>query len=120
MVINEMNVLLELRNVKKTYFSGLLFTKEILALKDITFTLQKGEILTLVGESGSGKSTVANIILRLIKPSAGIILLHKKDIEKYTKKEYYKKVQIIFQDPFGSYNLYHKVEMTLHLAFKLH
>ena len=120
MVINEMNVLLELRNVKKTYFSGLLFTKEILALKDITFTLQKGEILTLVGESGSGKSTVANIILRLIKPSAGIILLHKKDIEKYTKKEYYKKVQIIFQDPFGSYNLYHKVDRTLHLAFKLH
>ena len=119
MITNEMDSLLELHNVKKTFISGLLFTKEILALNDISFTLQKVEILGIVGESGSAKSTVANIVLRLVKPTAGTILLDKKDIEEYTKKQYYGKVQIIFQDPFGSYNLFHKVDRALHLSFKL-
>lgn len=111
--------MLEIHNLSKIYISGLLFTKEIKALDDVSFNLRKGEIISLVGESGSGKSTVANIVLRLIKPTSGSILLNNKDIELYAKKEYYRKVQIVFQDPFGSYNLFHKVDRMLHLGFKL-
>lgn len=111
--------LLELNNISKTFISGLLFTKEIKALDDISFSLPKGKVISLVGESGSGKSTVANIILRLIKPSSGTVLLNNTDINTYSKKDFYKKVQIVFQDPFGSYNLFHKVDRMLHLSFKL-
>ena len=113
------NSVLEVNNVCKNFFSGLVFTKQICALENISFNVSKGEIVSLVGESGSGKSTVANIILRLIKPTSGTVYLKNKEIESYKKKKYYKNVQIVFQDPFGSYNLFHKVDRMLHLGFKL-
>ena len=115
----ESSDILDVRNLNKTFISGLLFTKQIYALNDVTFSLQKGEILSIVGESGSGKSTTANVILRLVKPTSGTVLLDGKDIQRYRKKEYYKRVQVIFQDPFGSYNLFHKVDRVLHMSFKL-
>lgn len=118
-MLENKETILKVQNLSKTFTSGLLFTKEIYALQDVSFNLQKGEILALVGESGSGKSTTANIILRLIIPSQGTVYLHHTDIIKYTKKEYYKRVQVVFQDPFASYNLFHKVDRTLHMAFKL-
>lgn len=111
--------ILQVQNLNKMFTSGLLFTKEIYALNNVSFSLQKGEILSIVGESGSGKSTTANIILRLIKPTSGTILLDTMDIQKIRKKDYYKRVQVIFQDPFGSYNLFHKVDRMLHMGFKL-
>ena len=119
MTLNSNSAILEVKNLRKTYISGLLFTKEIYALNDVSFNLHKGEILSLVGESGSGKSTVANIILRLLQPTSGTVLLGNKNVDSYPKREYYRKVQVIFQDPFGSYNLFHKVDRILHLAFKL-
>ena len=119
MAKNENEVLLSVKNINKTFISGLLFTKETYALKDVSFDLNKGEILSLVGESGSGKSTTANIILQLLKPTSGGVLLNNRNIFKYSKREYYKNVQVIFQDPFASYNLFYKVDRMLHLAFKL-
>ena len=116
---NENQLLLNVKNLTKTFTSGLLFTKEVTALDNVSFHVQKGEILSIVGESGSGKSTTANVILRLIKPTSGSVLLDNKDISKYKKKKYYKRVQVIFQDPFGSYNLFHKVDRMLHIGFKL-
>ncbi len=111
--------LLKFSNVNKIFTSGLLFTKEITAVNNVSFDLHKGEVLSIVGESGSGKSTVANLILKLIRPTSGTILLNNKNIALYNTKQYYKNVQVIFQDPFGSYNLFHKVDRILHLGFKL-
>lgn len=115
----EQKVLIKVNNLHKSFTTGLVFTKEVPALNDVSFELYNGEILSIVGESGSGKSTTANIILRLIKPTTGEVSLFGRDINSYNKKEFYRNVQVIFQDPFASYNLFYKVDRMLHLAFRL-
>ncbi|MFW9905442.1 MAG: ABC transporter ATP-binding protein [Candidatus Thorarchaeota archaeon] len=112
-------VVLDVKNLTKIYTSGLIRTTKVVGIQDITFKVKNSEIVSLVGESGSGKSTTANIILRLLKPTSGIVFLNGKPIEEFKKKEYYRKVQVVFQDPYGSYNLYHKVDRILNKAFQL-
>lgn len=65
---------------------------ELQAVKNVSFTIHKGECLGLVGESGSGKSTVANLISGLIPPSSGSIHFYGKNI------------QMVFQDPMMSFS----------------
>lgn len=93
--------LLELKSVK-TYFkvpNGVLK-----AVNGIDLTLYKGETIGLVGESGCGKSTLGKTIMRLYKPDEGNVLLEGRDIWSYNrkqKKEFSRKVQMIFQDPYA-------------------
>ena len=106
--------LLELRNLCKSFnLSGWINPKKLLAVNDVSFTINKSEIVSLVGESGSGKSTVARLIARLIKPTSGSIILNGKNIlESEPRKAslaYRRKVQMVFQDPFGSLNAVHTV-----------
>ena len=89
--------ILEVQNLNKMFTSGLLFTKEIYALNDVSFSLQKGEILSIVGESGSGKSTTANIILRLIKPTSGRVLLDTNDIQEFLKRTIINMCKLFFK-----------------------
>lgn len=111
--------ILEVKNLNKIYKSGIIRIKEVVGAKDVNFNLKRGEILSIVGESGSGKSTVANIVLRLLEPTSGTILYNGKPIESYPKKEYYHQVQAIFQDPYGSFNQFYKVDHALNEAFDL-
>jgi len=77
------------------------------AVRDVGFTIKRGETLGIVGESGSGKSTVARCIARLIDPSDGQILLHDTDIATMPAgrlRSLRRKIQIIFQDPYRSLN----------------
>jgi len=77
------------------------------AVRDVGFTIKRGETLGIVGESGSGKSTVARCIARLIDPSDGHILLHDTDIATMPAgrlRALRRKIQIIFQDPYRSLN----------------
>jgi peptide/nickel transport system ATP-binding protein len=77
------------------------------AVRDVAFTIKRGETLGIVGESGSGKSTVARCIARLIDPSDGRILLHDTDIATMPAtrlRSLRRKIQIIFQDPYRSLN----------------
>ena len=77
------------------------------AVDDVTLKLREGETLSLVGESGSGKSTLARTVVKLNEPTAGTILFHDQDIFKQNKKqskEYRRRVQMIFQDPYESLN----------------
>ena len=69
--------LLEVRNICKTYGSGETAVK---ALKNISFSVPKGEYVAIVGESGSGKSTLLNMIGALDVPTTGKVLIDGKDI----------------------------------------
>ena len=77
------------------------------AVDDINISINKGETLGVVGESGCGKSTLGRVILRLTDATAGQVLFDGEDILKYSKSEVnkmYRKIQIIFQDPYSSLN----------------
>lgn len=113
------NTLLEVKDLTKIYTSGYVKTVSVVGAKDVSFTLKRGEILSFVGESGSGKSTTLKMILKLLKPTAGEIFLNGKNSIFYSRLEYYRKVQGVFQDPYSSFNLFYKVDRTLNLAFRL-
>ena len=69
--------LLEVKNISKTYGNGETAVK---ALKDVSFSVPKGEYVAIVGESGSGKSTLLNMIGALDTPTSGKVLIDGKDI----------------------------------------
>lgn len=69
--------LLEVKDISKTYGSG---EAAVEALKNVSFSVEKGEFLSIVGESGSGKSTLLNMIGALDSPTAGKVIIDGKDI----------------------------------------
>ena len=94
--------LIEMTNLKK-YFP--MKQKHVLkAVDNVTMDIYKGEVLSLVGESGSGKTTLGRTVSRLYNKTNGDILFEGKEVEKYSIKEFTKKVQMIFQDPQASLN----------------
>jgi peptide/nickel transport system ATP-binding protein len=111
--------ILKVENLTKHYISGYMITNKVLGAEDVSFSLKKGEVLSLVGESGSGKSTVANMILRLFKPTKGKIFLDGKDALSFKKKDYWRRVQAIFQDPYSTFNNYYIVDKPLIDSFGL-
>jgi ABC-type glutathione transport system ATPase component len=77
------------------------------AVEDLSFTINKGQTLSLVGESGCGKSTAGRSILRLVEPQSGSIDLAGKDIMGLNDRDLRMArldMQMIFQDPFASLN----------------
>lgn len=101
--------LIKLENVSKIFTLGIMGGARITAVDDISMDIRRGEILGILGESGSGKSTIAKLILKIIKPTAGRILYEDMDVWKIDTREYYKKVQGVFQDPYASFNPRRKV-----------
>ncbi|OQA16884.1 MAG: Oligopeptide transport ATP-binding protein OppF [Chloroflexi bacterium ADurb.Bin360] len=87
-----------------------------LAVDHVDFSFYEGEIVSIVGESGSGKTTLAKMLLGLINPTEGEIAFQGqvRDISSQKKrKEYWKNIQAIFQDPFSSYNIFNKIDAVL-------
>lgn len=120
MVGERMEKILQCKNLTKIYTSGLIRTKCCTAVKDVSFDVEKGEIVTLAGESGSGKTTVAKIILRLIEPTSGEVTFYGKDAFSYDRREYYRRIQAIVQDPYSAYNPFYKVDRVLEEVFNLY
>lgn len=106
-MINEKNNLLEVKNLKQ-YFdipTGLLKSKPLKAVDDISFNIKKGETLGLVGESGCGKTTVGRTILNLYKPTGGEIIFNGQKIESPKSINFLRRnAQMVFQDPYSSLN----------------
>jgi peptide/nickel transport system ATP-binding protein len=111
--------LIELRNVTKIFGGGgVLSQQQTVALKDFSYAVQPDPptITAVVGESGSGKSTMANLMLDLETPTHGTVLYHGKDLRKVSRQErrtYRREVQAIFQDPYGVYNSFYKIDHVL-------
>ena len=82
------------------------------AVKGVSFSLGKGEILGIVGESGSGKSTIAKTLMGLQKPSSGTIRFQTPDVKPQTSSVK-PSLQMIFQDAVGSLNPRMTVRQTL-------
>jgi peptide/nickel transport system ATP-binding protein len=86
------------------------------AVDHVDLDLYKSEVVSIVGESGSGKTTLSKILLGLINLTEGEIYFEgkKRDISSHKKKkEYWKNIQAIFQDPFSSYNIFNKIDSVL-------
>lgn len=106
----EAHEILEIRNLSVHFYQRQRIIGRKLtvhAVDDVNLNLPEGEILSLVGESGSGKSTLARAIVKLNQPSAGSIFFKRRDIFKQNRveaKEFRRRVQMIFQDPYESLN----------------
>jgi ABC-type oligopeptide transport system ATPase subunit len=105
--------MLKLDRVTKVYKIGTFGGKRLTAVRDVSFDLRPGEVVSLIGESGSGKSTVGKMILRLTPVTDGSITFEGTDVstlERRRLKGYHGDVQGVFQDPFSSYNPIFKVD----------
>jgi len=114
---------LELVDVTKKYRLRNGYRSSLLvAVDDVSFTLESGQTIALVGQSGSGKSTIAKMILQVERPTTGQILLDATPIKRHGAglRRYRKDVQMVFQDPFASLNPYHTVEHHLDRPLHLH
>ena len=106
---NEKQPILEVRNLRKTFpiqksLTGKVL-KELIAVDNVSFTLNAGETLGIVGESGCGKTTMGRTILKLHPSNGGEIIFNGEDITNYNTKQMRPirtKMQIIFQDPYSS------------------
>jgi peptide/nickel transport system ATP-binding protein len=117
--------LLQVRGLHKDFSSGWLRSRRTVhAVRDVSFRLDAGQAVGLVGESGSGKSTVARLIARLERPTAGQILLDGQDViaaePRHASRGYRHQVQMIFQDPFSSLNPTHTVGYHLRRSLQIH
>jgi peptide/nickel transport system ATP-binding protein len=99
-----MNPLLAVANLSRTFASG---GRRVVALDDVSLTLDRGRTLGIVGPSGSGKSTLARVILRLIEPDAGSIGFDGIDMRALSGgalRTMRKRIQMVFQDPLAAFN----------------
>jgi peptide/nickel transport system ATP-binding protein len=112
-MIDEKKLCLSGKGLTKVFGFG---RQKTVAVDHVDFNFYEGEIISIVGESGSGKTTLAKMLLGLISTTEGEIYFQgkKRDISSQKKKrEYWKSIQAIFQDPFSSYNIFSKIDAVL-------
>jgi len=93
------------------------------AVDDVSFTLDRGEILGIAGGSGSGKTTLARCLIRLIEPDGGEVRVDGVNIRDHKGpelRELRRRMQMVFQDPYASLNPRMTVGAALHEAGKVH
>jgi oligopeptide/dipeptide ABC transporter ATP-binding protein len=113
-----MTYLLEARHVTRIFGGGLLDRDSTIALEDFSFVIDSARptITAIVGESGSGKTTLARVLLGLVPPTTGQVLYQGRDLHALSADEYRafrRDVQAIFQDPYGVYNPFYRVDHVL-------
>ncbi|MEC5192621.1 MULTISPECIES: ABC transporter ATP-binding protein [unclassified Arthrobacter] len=113
---------LQIQNLSKVFKlrSGFGKSMDFTAVDDVSFGVKRGTTTAIVGESGSGKSTVAQMVLNLLTPTSGKIIFDGVDTSTLNSKEIFafrRRVQPIFQDPYGSldpmYNIFRTIEEPL-------
>src|SRR5512138_1780227 len=112
------DMLLEIHNATKIYTRG---KKEVVALQDFNLNIPKSpaSIITIAGESGSGKTTLAQLVLGFTSLTSGQIIFDGQDMataDAAQIKNYRRQVQAVFQDPFGVYNPFYRVEHVFNIV----
>jgi oligopeptide/dipeptide ABC transporter ATP-binding protein len=112
------SALLEVEGLVKTYHvrHGLFKRGTLAAVSNVSFRVKRGETLALVGESGCGKSTIGRCILRLTPTDGGTIRFQGREVQHLSPgqfRPYRKLVQMVFQDPLGSFNPMMKISRAL-------
>ena len=119
-----MTPLIEIQDLKQHFrIKGGLFGRNIQTVKavdGVSFTIYKGETFGLVGESGSGKTTLGRTLLHLYKPTSGKIFFNGEEVNENNYRQYAKRMQIIFQDPYASLNPRMTVEDIIGEALDVH
>ena len=119
--------ILEIENISKIYSTKESFFREkgkrIVALEGFSLEIAKGEIFGLVGESGSGKTTAGRLIVKLEEPNTGKIVMNKEEITHLSGKalkNFRRKVQMVFQDPYQSLNPQRSIYDTVSEPLSIH
>lgn len=110
--------IVELRGVSKVFGGGAFGQRDTIALKDFSLAIDAEEpsIVAVVGESGSGKTTMARLLLGFETPTTGEVLYRGQPVRRLSRaqsRDFRRDLQAIFQDPFGVYNPFYKVDHVL-------
>ena len=93
------------------------------AVDDVSFSVKRGTTLAIVGESGSGKSTVANMVLHLLKPTSGKVFYEGRDTSTFKAKDllgFRRHVQPVFQNPYGSLDPMYSIFRSIDEPLRIH
>ena len=122
---NDKKPILSAVNLSKHFRTGgALSANTVKAVQGASFDLYRGHVIALVGESGSGKSTIVRMLARLYEPTDGDILYDGESVLKHRGRRallsYRARVQMVFQDPFGSVNPVHRASHAIVRPLRIH
>lgn len=112
-----MSALVSIDGLRVTFGSG---SREVQAVRDVSFDVGEGESFGIVGESGSGKSTVLRAICGLAPTTAGAVRIDGKPLGFPRDKTFYRDVQMVFQDPYASLHPRHTIDKVLSEPLAIH
>ncbi|HTY67372.1 MAG TPA: oligopeptide/dipeptide ABC transporter ATP-binding protein [Alphaproteobacteria bacterium] len=118
-----MTPVLELRGVSRRYAirkGWFARPAELLAARDVSLDVRRGEVLAIVGETGSGKTTLGRMILGLTEPSAGEIRLDGKPLASVGRRSRSRRIQPVFQDPYSSLNPRQTIGQIIAMPLHVH
>lgn len=119
-----MNEIVAVQNLSRRFVTKRFLKKSDVfsAVRDVSFSVDRGEIVGVVGESGCGKSTLARLILRLTEPSKGAVTFEGRDLASFSKREMRRlrqKIQMVFQDPYSSIDPRYTVRQAVLEPYKV-
>jgi peptide/nickel transport system ATP-binding protein len=107
----------EARDLSRVFGQG---RKTVTAVDKVSFKIKERDIVSVVGESGCGKTVLAKMLLRLEEPSSGQLLYQGQPIQQTKdKKQHWRTVQAVFQDPYGAFNQFFTIRSQLEASFHL-
>lgn len=118
-----MSEFIRVENLVKYYTQKTEGKKTVKAVDDVSFTLDKGEIIGVIGESGCGKSTLGRLLTRLEDPTSGDVYFDGESTKSLISRDalaFRRKCQIVFQNPFDTFDPRYTIRKILMSAVKLH
>ncbi len=109
--------MIEIRDLTVTFGRG---SRMVRAVRGVSLSVEEGEVFGLVGESGSGKSTVLHALCGLVRSWTGTMVVDGETLAGKRSRAFYKKVQMVFQDPYGSLHPRHTVDRILSEPADIH